>query len=100
LRWAVEGNGGLPLEAEYDQALGVVMASRVLSPDEYADLRARECAEAEARTAVETEMTRRSLDYNEVPIRGWMRVQPLSGGPPQAHHFEFRARVRRSGGVS
>lgn len=90
----MEGNAGYPLEAEYDEDLRVVSASRVLSPEEYSDPSAREAAERDARAAVEAEMARRGCDYADLPVRGWLRVEPLSGGPPHAHHFEFRARVR------
>ena len=87
-------NDGFPLEAEHDEALQVVTASRVLSVEEYADLGERERAEGEAQAAVESLMAERGLDYNDTPQRIWLRMESLSGDPPRGHHFEFRARVR------
>ena len=90
----MEGNGGLPLEAEYDEALKVVTTSRVLTVDEYSDPGARLAAESDARAAVEALMSLQGLDYNDTPQTLWLRMEPMSGGPPRGHHFEFRARVR------
>ena len=91
----MDGNGGLPLEAEYDQSLQVVTASRILSVDEHADPVLRAQAETEARAAVEAFMSGQRLDYKDLPSTIWLAVRPLSGGPPTSHHVEFRARVRK-----
>jgi hypothetical protein len=63
----MQDDGGLPLEAEYDEALKVVTASRVLTVEEYADASLRATAERDARAAVDALMAQRGLDYNDTP---------------------------------
>lgn len=91
-------NGGLPLDAEYDDVLRVVTADRLLTNEEYADAATRAAAEEDARSAVESLMDRLKLGYNDLPIGLWLAGHPLSGGPVESHHFEFRARVRPTAG--
>lgn len=92
----MDGNGGLPLEPEYDESLRVVTASRVLTVQEYGDPAERQRAESEAQAAVESLLVERNLEYNDQPQRIWLRMHSLAGDPPRGHHFEFRAHVRPS----